>query len=127
MILSFKKQFLEKILSGSKVHTIREDLHGRWKPGRKIHIATGVRTKKYNCFKESECISVQSIHINYYNVGAFNKRTEIVIDGEVVLDRDSEWVEIIAKNDGFESVDDFFKWFNSDFQGKIIHWTNLKY
>jgi hypothetical protein len=32
MILSFKQQFKEKILSGEKIHTIREDLGRRWQP-----------------------------------------------------------------------------------------------
>ena len=36
-------------------------------------------------------------------------------------------IKILAKNDGFDSVDDFFKWFDKDFNGKIIHWTNKKY
>lgn len=58
MILSFKKQFSEPILKGTKIHTIREDKPNRWKPGNKIHFANGVRTQNYNCFKESVCISV---------------------------------------------------------------------
>lgn len=28
---------------------------------------------------------------------------------------------------GFDSVKDFFRYFNKDFKGKIIHWTDLKY
>jgi len=38
-----------------------------------------------------------------------------------------DYLKTLARNDGFESVDDFFKWFNADFQGKIIHWTDFKY
>jgi len=30
-------------------------------------------------------------------------------------------------NDGFESLQDFFNWFNKPFRGKIIHWTDFKY
>ena len=141
MILSYKKQFpwkgpdgkpvptnfKEKILSGTKIHTFREDPHGRWKDGKLIHHAHGVRTKNYDCFLENGCVSVQSIQINNYDVGAFIKRTELIIDGEVVFSEKSEWAGIIAKNDGFDSVEDFFKWFSSDFQGRIIHWTDFKY
>ena len=44
MILGFKKyfsdrtptNFVEKILSGKKITTIREDKHKRWKPGMEI-------------------------------------------------------------------------------------------
>lgn len=34
---------------------------------------------------------------------------------------------VIAGNDGFNSIDDFFAYFNKDFSGKIIHWTDLRY
>jgi hypothetical protein len=33
----------------------------------------------------------------------------------------------LMKNDGFESAEQFFNWFNGYFKGKIIHWTDLKY
>jgi hypothetical protein len=36
-------------------------------------------------------------------------------------------LEPLATNDGFDTVDEFFQWFNEDFTGKIIHWTDLKY
>lgn len=135
MNLSYKKQFpwgkptdfKKKILDGTKIHTFREDPHARWKAGRHIHHAHGVRTKNYDCFLENDCVSVQSIQINWYDNGAFIQRVEIVIDGEIVLNRDSEHIEAIAKNDGFDSVEDFFKWFDSDFQGRIIHWTDFRY
>lgn len=32
-----------------------------------------------------------------------------------------------SQNDGFHDVYGFFKWFNKDFSGKIIHWSDLRY
>ena len=61
MILSFKKRFVSPILSGHKIHTIREDKPRRWKAGNKIHFATGVRTKHYDQFHAGVCVSVQAI------------------------------------------------------------------
>ena len=49
---------------------------------------------------------------------------EVIIDGKT-LSR-SETMRL-AKNDGFNSLDEFFAWFNKDFTGTIIHWSNLKY
>lgn len=121
MILAFKKQFVEPILKGSKIHTIREDKHNRWKKHNTIHFATGVRTKNYNCFNEDICYSVQTIEINR----TYFKGAEIVIVDNRILE-DSEILRL-AKNDGFKTKNDFFEWFNTDFKGKIIHWTNLKY
>lgn len=135
MILSYKKQFpwqkptdfKKKILEGAKIHTIREDLHGRWSAGKHIHHAQGVRTKNYDCFLENDCVSVQSIHINYYDLAPNQQKMEVVIDGESVFQPHDEWLEKLAKNDGFDNVYEFFNWFDSDFQGRIIHWTDFKY
>jgi len=36
-------------------------------------------------------------------------------------------IELLAKNDGFESVEDFWKWFNVEKTFRCIHWTDFKY
>ncbi len=126
MILAFKPQFVKPILNGTKIHTIREDKPRRWKSGKDIHFATGVRTKNYNCFKEGKVISTQRIFITY----AFNDILEVSIDGNYFYDKNK-----LALNDGFDSYWDFFEYFypiieNSEdkcFSGKIIHWTDFKY
>lgn len=127
MILSFKKQFVEKIISGSKIHTIRKDPHARWKAGRKIHMATGVRTKNYKCFKEDDCDSIESFDISY--IGNLCVR----INGIVRFIKkennlyDTEFIMMLTKNDGFDSPEDFLKYFHSNFHGVIVHWTNFRY
>lgn len=109
--------FEDKILSGKKLHTIRWDEKNRWKPGKKIHFATGVRSSKYNCFKEGVCKGVQKIEM---------QGRKVWIDG-VALTWDE--LEDLAINDGFDSLKDFWLWFDqyTPFKGKIIHWTNLTY
>lgn len=134
MILSFKKQFPwgaptnfeEKIISGDKIHTIRHDPHNRWISGRKIHMATGVRTKNYRCFDDSKsCISKQRIEIIYVGYSPMIKvyHTETIWtcgNSTPLFDR-------FSKNDGFDSTKDFFRWFDKDFSGVIIHWTDFRY
>jgi len=109
--------FEEKINNGIKIHTIRLDKHDRWKTGIKIHFATGARSGNYNCFKEGACIDTQKIKI---------KGRRVFIDH---VDCTWEEVEVLAKNDGFDSLDDFWAWFDkySPFNGKIIHWTKFLY
>ena len=129
MILSFKQQFVEPILNGSKIHTIREDTPGRWKAGNSIQAATGVRTKNYNCFFESECKSTQKI-IMQYRPGSVC--LDVTIDGRLL---NWEWRRQLALFDGFDSWLDMYNWFypiiekktNQTFVGKIIHWTDFKY
>ena len=132
MILSFKKEFEPLIKSGSKIHTIREDAPNRWNKGRNIHFATGVRSKNYNCFKEGEVKSIQYVFMTYHE-----GRFELSIGNNRFYDTYLNFseIELLAKNDGFENLEEFQKWFitliekhpEHHFSGKIIHWTNFKY
>ena len=124
MVLGFKPQFEEPILQGRKKHTIRKDKNDRWKPGMKIHFATGVRTKLYHQFKEGVCISTQKIQILWDNISLNGEFVSILVDGHLI---DLDEVETLAINDGFEDVSEFLNWFDEDFEGKIIHWTDLRY
>ena len=132
MILSFKEQFKEPILNGVKIHSIRQDQHNRWKIDRIIHMATGVRTKKYQQFAEHICKSIQEIEIFHFESIMFANKIAVCIDGKVFgqyydKNRYDYQLNQLAKNDGFKRVSDFFEWFDSDFKGKIIHWTDFKY
>lgn len=99
-----------------KIHTIREDKKNRWRRGNKIHFVVNNRTK--NRFQFAPILEAQSIQIIEIR-GAL-----IYVDNKQL--NESE-INSLAINDGFKSVEDFFKWFQSDFTGKIIHWSNLKY
>lgn len=128
MILGFKQKyhwgeptlFREKIINGSKVHTIRQDVHNRWKPGMTIQFAVGVRTKYYEQFKEGICQSTQLIEIrrdiDYLGI--------VKVDGRILTESE---VSTLAFNDGFWNLLAFWMWFDDRFTGKIIHWTDLKY
>ncbi|KXK56268.1 MAG: hypothetical protein UZ05_CHB002000281 [Chlorobi bacterium OLB5] len=133
MILGFKPQFKKRILNGSKVHSIRPDKSKRWKPGNIIHFATGVRTKNYDNFMKGECKSVQDIELKLYRSGLFM----ISIDGKLPLHKEPALQ--LAKNDGFDSLDDMYdllfgmycknkkKFKVLTLKMRLIHWTNLKY
>lgn len=119
MILGFKKSmgFKEKILNFSKKHTIREDKYDRWKQGRMIQFAYGVRTKQFEKFAEMPCLGIQKIRIVYL----MNRFEALYVDGKKLTHLQ---IRELAINDGFESMEDFFLWFKESFEGKIIHWTN---
>ena len=136
MVIGFKDQFVEPILNGTKIHTIREDATNRWVKGRVMHMATGVRTKKYNQFNEEICNGTQKIEIkwstNNKGLVSENRGVQVFIDGVNVTNHtfgvfDKMLIEVLARNDGFATVKDFFEWFSEDYTGKIIHWTELKY
>lgn len=142
MNLSFQPQFKNRILGGTKIHTIRADKTDRWKVGNTIHFCTGLRTKEYNCFKMGVCASVQKIEIVYkivYEASTpFVSRVYVKIDQKLIFERrfykvggfkevGRQQMEKLAVKDGFKTISDFFKWFDSDFEGKLIHWTEFKY
>lgn len=106
-----------------KLHTIRAG--SRWKAGDILHMAYGVRTKNYQQFNKGipELERVKSV-----------QKIEIIRDpyfGCIIQvdNRQLGMAEIVdlITNDGFESPDDFLKWFSKDFTGYLIHWTDLKY
>lgn len=110
-----------------KIHTIRQDIKNKWKPGNKIHFVINNRTKnRYQFAPTIVCTSTQQIIIKYF----YNGKTEqfdlptVLIDGK---EKKGKQLLELANNDGFDTVEDFFAYFKTDFTGKIIHWTNFKY
>ncbi len=126
-----------------KIHTIRRDENERWKPGMDIHFVINSRTKdRFQFAPVVKCTSVQTIEISCANHLSINDEyvsyygeielygekwgyaLNVKIDGRQV---GSIEVETLAKNDGFDSVYDFYKYFDKEFKGRLIHWTNLRY
>ncbi len=128
-----------------KPHTIRADKKNRWHAGRDIHfkIWQGVpyHSDTFQFAPVVKCISTQKITIRWQfkgnekvvDVNIWNDPKGKVksygyvkwINDEIV--QQSYMVEQLAINDGFRSVEHFFRWFNEDFTGKLIHWTDLRY
>ncbi len=132
MILGFKEKFVEPILNGSKIHTIRVDKNRRWNGGRIIHFSTNVRTLKQNQFDLGTCRSVEDILISRYG-----NTVVIIIIGEDTITSinyldsgDHVVLDEIASNDGL-TVEEFVEWFvpgeHDFFAGRIIHWTDFSY
>ena len=120
MILSFNRQFVLKIIRGEKIHTIREDRGKRWHAGRKIHFATGARTKLYFQFGEGSCRAVQLIQLD-------PEKGRILIYLDTWRELKKEHHAEFFRNDGFNSAEAFWTWFDRPFHGVIIHWTDFKY
>ena len=117
-----------------KGHSICYDVHERWRPGLDIHHVYGNLTKERNCFLVNKCVWVQRISIF---------EIPVVDEEEQKVDRDQPPMKVImvngrfmpwqkcleiAINDGFDSLEHFFSFFNQDFSGKIIIWDKkLRY
>ncbi len=127
MILTFKPQFVEPIKAGTKIHTIREDKKGRWKPGTKIQFWNGnprnVKAKPHQ-FQSGICTHVEDIIIDF------------VWDDVLVYSRNILSTELhtrisklnkFAQDDGFEDWKSLKQWFENEypqnkmFTGKLIY------
>ncbi|WP_300978909.1 hypothetical protein [Flavobacterium sp.] len=113
-----------------KLHTIRDDKNDRWKPGTKIDFF--INCRQPNMFRFAPVlpvVSTQKVEIKWIG---FNNgfRPCIWIDKKLIYDvagiNKKQMLEL-AQNDGFDTIEDFFRYFDKDFNGKIIHWTDLKY
>lgn len=121
-----------------KLHTIRHDPHGRWKQGMKIHPVINNRTpQRFQFAPTMICTGIQYVHVEHSGQGRsvcvgnnpdYSDCAPIYFeddDNDTVHGQNE--MEVLALNDGFESVDQFFAFFKEDFRGKIIHWANLTY
>lgn len=114
--LSFKRQFADLVESGQKRQTIRARRQdGRDpKPGDKLFLFFGLRTKGCRRLGEAVCINTAAVLIDRYRIvlGA----SEMTPAGE----------EALARADGFETAADLRRWFEAEhglpFWGLLIQW-----
>jgi uncharacterized protein YqfB (UPF0267 family) len=129
----FGRNWDNEILSDQKITTIREDESNRWKAGNDIHfVINNRRPNRFQFAPVVKCVSAQKIEIQTlstpfypcrYSIDSNNHKL-VMIDDKIVF---VDIIKEIAINDGFDTVEDFFGYFDKDFTGKIIHWTDLKY
>lgn len=106
-----------------KIHTVREDKADRWRVGMTINCVLFNRTKNRYEFATLICTSIQEISIEWHSTLNCLPVTVHIDDREL---SDVELMKFI-ENDGFDNYEQFEKFFSSDFDGKIIHWTDKRY
>lgn len=123
-----------------KLHTIRlfrktkdgNRSKKQWKAGDTIHPGINNRSPDYFQFAPAiKCKGVQHIEIKFLSLENGGEILPMVwIDSHLFYDpatgKDSGMIDL-AINDGFDSVEDFFNYFNESFEGLIIHWTDKRY
>lgn len=120
---SFKRQFAEPILAGTKQQTIRADRRRHARPGEELQLYTGMRTKQCKLIGRATCVAVVPVMLNFAEYG-------VVKIGDTVLFSDARMQEF-ARCDGFASwaaMRDF--WHENhpgsdQFEGVLIRWGDL--
>jgi hypothetical protein len=114
-----------------KLHTIRLDDKNRWRAGRLIHAVINNRsTRQLQFIPTIVCQSTQQFDLLTDGKNSW----QIFIDktlfasciNRVCTNEDN--ITTLAVNDGFSGGEAFLQHFNKPIHnGKIIHWTDLKY
>lgn len=125
MLMTFSEPvYMDRILSGIKIHTIRADRGMRWKVGMKAHMWThsprNVSKGPFQ-FAEAEISDIKKIEISK-TVTATGGTWSVYIDGGRLS---SSEIDALAKADGFDSAWLFIDWFQN-FEGRLIFWKNLR-
>lgn len=121
-IYNFQPRFVPKILSGEKTHTIRATRKHPDKPGKTLHLYTGLRHKGARLLMRAKCVKVESIRIAIcFDGPPLRTWVQISINGEH-LDHDE--MEALARRDGFSSLHEILIFWDGrlPFNGQIIHW-----
>lgn len=113
-------EFLQKLSEnpGWKIHTLRES--NRYE-GRRLQLATGVRTKWYECFLETRCVSTQKVSLFQHD-----SIIEAYVEGRKLSNAE---LHLLVRNDGVD-MRKFTEWFfaeSDQWHGYIIHFTPFKY
>lgn len=124
-----------------KIHTMRSDEKDRWKKDNNIHFV--INNRQPNRFQFApviRCSGIEHVKIEWQcENGNMKKSVRVYIGSKNIgcmiwnkgfedqpIATGKQMIEL-AENDGFDSIEEFFMWFNEDWSGKIIHWTSLRY
>ena len=117
MVLGFNEAFITAIVSGTKIHTIREGL--RWQAGDIAHFcARAHQPDQYEFWEPLPILSIQGIELT---------KSTLHIDGRLL--NESE-VLALAQADGFATATELLAFFADKpmpFVGQLLHWTALRY
>ena len=113
-LYNFRPQFVSKIESGEKTHTIRAPRVHQDKPGDTMHLYTGLRRKGARLLGRFECVKVEIIRISEAGLSWID---------DILLSRDER--QALARRDGFADFREMMRFWDGrrPFEGFVFHWT----
>lgn len=113
--INFMPRFADAVANGKKRSTIRKTRKNPIKVGDILYLKTGMRTRA--------CKSLGEVTVNSVSKIEIDEMGSITLDGAPIS---MHTERIIAKEDGFETYDDFVAFFDKfyglPFEGVIIRW-----
>lgn len=125
--------FTDKIISCKKQQTIRPVRKRPIKPGDKLYLYTGMRHKNCRKLGEAVCSNVEEINIISYGKTYRGTYCGVLEARHSLFKFPDEYALLIAREDGFDSLNDFFAFFIKTYKMKtqeykefdIIKWNNF--
>jgi len=120
----FETNFVEKILNGKKVHTIRPNVEYWKKVLFEVQLGNAILSIRY--WTGKPYISKQKIVANLTDEHCIGYE---IINLKNIIKYDNEFLHLIASNDGLE-VKDFLDWFKYEKLKEhqiIIHFSPMRY
>jgi hypothetical protein len=119
---NFKDRFRPLIESGGKTHTIRGKRRHPDKPGNRLYLYTGLRTKRCRIIREVLCTQIEEIQI--LEPPSPDGLVRVILGG-VELDESEK--QSLARRDGFACFDEMVSFWRTPknripFDGHVIHW-----
>lgn len=126
---SFKAQFAEPILAGTKGGTIRADRRRHARPGEELQLYTGMRTQHCRLIARKTCVAVEPVTLVLF--------ADIVMEMAIFPERktalaDRDELNAFARFDGFASIDEMRAFWRTEhpnieplrgFKGWHIRWA----
>jgi len=106
---NFKLEFAESVQIGEKAQTIRRRRKRRTRPGDRLYLYTGMRSKRCRMLRQEVCTEVISIDI-------YPRRVEV---GGKPLDLDE--LDDLARADGFDSIEALWSFFDETYGLPLVH------
>lgn len=121
-LYNFQPRFVPYIRARTKKHTIRATRKHQDRPGSKMYLYHGLRTKKAELISIEECVAVQEIRIEQkFQSSSGTNWIDIIID-DYTLGADER--EELARRDGFNNFAEMVLFWDGrlPFEGHIFHW-----
>lgn len=113
--------FKDKIITGAKIHALKLDCAGFYRPGKEIVLChPHNRGQPLNIIKEVGIVSIQDVEFIYERPGV----PKVIVDGSKL-----GMLEIfaLAANEGFATEAIFFQVHQKSKKYKLVHWTEYRY
>ncbi|HTE82414.1 MAG TPA: ASCH domain-containing protein [Reyranella sp.] len=124
---SFQPMFVDPILMGRKVHTIRADRKRHARVGEQLQLYTGMRTKKCRLIARAQCLDVLPLSISFTALRATDRLQ--MLDGQRI---EGDGLDAFAYRDGFDSWRHLKEFWclqhgrTDRFDGVIIYWRDME-